>query len=277
VEGTIVAGHGGWVCWTLVATTSWFPPVGRRRGPWRPASGVRFRGWNLMALRRSRRHAPRCTKPCRRRFSPEWRGILRGGRATGGLGVATTTSDTKVAAADQAGRCLSYRRSWEETQQKSPACRKKPVSRAAADIQAEEIQRQQAAWDALGPVDPGGSAPNWAGYGDSGLRPWHQPLRHASQPVSFTWRRHEPLVGIDYGTCNSSVAWFNPRTRQAEVLRRRRGRQDALPGLLRDGQVWSAPPRNKCSSRSRRGPWSTLPARSARSVEEIVVVWRAGT
>jgi tetratricopeptide (TPR) repeat protein len=27
-----------------------------------------------------------------------------------------------------------------------------------------------------------------------------------------------PFIGIDFGTCNSSAAWFNPRTGQAEVL-----------------------------------------------------------
>ena len=28
----------------------------------------------------------------------------------------------------------------------------------------------------------------------------------------------EPFIGIDFGTCNSSAAWFDPRTGQAEPL-----------------------------------------------------------
>jgi molecular chaperone DnaK (HSP70) len=35
----------------------------------------------------------------------------------------------------------------------------------------------------------------------------------------------EPFIGIDFGTCNSSVAWFNPRTGQAEILLNAEGEQ----------------------------------------------------
>lgn len=34
-----------------------------------------------------------------------------------------------------------------------------------------------------------------------------------------------PVIGIDFGTCNSSMAWFNPKTGQAEVLRNAEGEE----------------------------------------------------
>lgn len=41
----------------------------------------------------------------------------------------------------------------------------------------------------------------------------------------------EPFIGIDFGTCNSSAAWFNPRTRQAEVLTNAEG-EDKTPSVI---------------------------------------------
>ena len=35
----------------------------------------------------------------------------------------------------------------------------------------------------------------------------------------------DPFIGIDFGTCNSSVAWFNPQTGQAEILLNAEGEQ----------------------------------------------------
>jgi hypothetical protein len=33
----------------------------------------------------------------------------------------------------------------------------------------------------------------------------------------------EPLIGIDFGTTNSCMAWLNPKTKQAEILRNAEG------------------------------------------------------
>jgi tetratricopeptide (TPR) repeat protein len=41
----------------------------------------------------------------------------------------------------------------------------------------------------------------------------------------------EPFLGIDFGTCNSSMAWFDPRTGQAEVLRNAEG-EDKTPSVV---------------------------------------------
>jgi len=30
--------------------------------------------------------------------------------------------------------------------------------------------------------------------------------------------RFQPFVGIDFGTCNSSMAWFNSKTGHVEIL-----------------------------------------------------------
>jgi molecular chaperone DnaK (HSP70) len=35
----------------------------------------------------------------------------------------------------------------------------------------------------------------------------------------------EPVLGIDFGTTYSSMAWFNPQTGRAEVLRNAEGRK----------------------------------------------------
>lgn len=44
----------------------------------------------------------------------------------------------------------------------------------------------------------------------------------------------QPFLGIDFGTCNSSMAWFNPRTGQAEVLLNAEG-EDKTPSVVRFG------------------------------------------
>ncbi len=49
----------------------------------------------------------------------------------------------------------------------------------------------------------------------------------------------QPFVGIDFGTCNSSVAWFNPKTGQAEPLRNAEG-EDKTPSVVYFGP--SGPP-----------------------------------
>jgi molecular chaperone DnaK (HSP70) len=41
----------------------------------------------------------------------------------------------------------------------------------------------------------------------------------------------EPFIGIDFGTCNSGAAWFNPRTGQAESLRNAEG-DDKTPSVV---------------------------------------------
>jgi molecular chaperone DnaK (HSP70) len=41
----------------------------------------------------------------------------------------------------------------------------------------------------------------------------------------------QPFIGIDFGTCNSSAAWFNPRTGQAEPLRNAEG-DDKTPSVV---------------------------------------------
>src|SRR5437660_809398 len=41
----------------------------------------------------------------------------------------------------------------------------------------------------------------------------------------------EPFIGIDFGTCNSSAAWFNPGTGQAEVLTNAEG-EDKTPSVV---------------------------------------------
>jgi actin-like ATPase involved in cell morphogenesis len=45
----------------------------------------------------------------------------------------------------------------------------------------------------------------------------------------------QPFVGIDFGTCNSSMAWFNPKTGQPEVLLNAEG-EDKTPSV-----VWFGP------------------------------------
>ena len=47
--------------------------------------------------------------------------------------------------------------------------------------------------------------------------------------------RSHPFLGIDYGTCNSSMAWFNPQTAQAEILRNAEG-EEKTPSV-----VWFGP------------------------------------
>jgi molecular chaperone DnaK (HSP70) len=41
----------------------------------------------------------------------------------------------------------------------------------------------------------------------------------------------EPFIGIDFGTSNSSMAWFNPRTASAEVVRNAEG-EDKTPSVV---------------------------------------------
>ena len=41
----------------------------------------------------------------------------------------------------------------------------------------------------------------------------------------------QPFLGIDFGTCNSSAAWFNPRTGQAESLLNAEG-EDKTPSVV---------------------------------------------
>jgi molecular chaperone DnaK (HSP70)/TM2 domain-containing membrane protein YozV len=41
----------------------------------------------------------------------------------------------------------------------------------------------------------------------------------------------KPFIGIDFGTCNSSAAWFNPRTGQAEPLLNAEG-EDKTPSVV---------------------------------------------
>jgi actin-like ATPase involved in cell morphogenesis len=45
----------------------------------------------------------------------------------------------------------------------------------------------------------------------------------------------QPFLGIDFGTCNSSMAWFNPKTGQAEILLNAEG-EDKTPSV-----VWFGP------------------------------------
>ncbi|MHB1425541.1 MAG: Hsp70 family protein [Gemmataceae bacterium] len=40
-----------------------------------------------------------------------------------------------------------------------------------------------------------------------------------------------PFIGIDFGTCNSSMAWFNPKTGQAETLRNAEG-EEKTPSMV---------------------------------------------
>ena len=44
----------------------------------------------------------------------------------------------------------------------------------------------------------------------------------------------EPVLGIDYGTCNSVMAWVNPKTGQAEVIRNAEG-DEQTPSLVHFG------------------------------------------
>src|SRR5271169_2231355 len=41
----------------------------------------------------------------------------------------------------------------------------------------------------------------------------------------------QPFIGIDFGTCNSSAAWFNPKTGQAELLLNAEG-EDKTPSVV---------------------------------------------
>lgn len=41
----------------------------------------------------------------------------------------------------------------------------------------------------------------------------------------------QPFIGIDFGTCNSSAAWFNPKTGQAEPLLNAEG-EDKTPSVV---------------------------------------------
>jgi hypothetical protein len=41
----------------------------------------------------------------------------------------------------------------------------------------------------------------------------------------------QPFIGIDFGTCNSSAAWFNPKTGQAELLQNAEG-EDKTPSVV---------------------------------------------
>ena len=45
----------------------------------------------------------------------------------------------------------------------------------------------------------------------------------------------QPLLGIDFGTTNSCMAWFNPKTKQAEVLRNAEG-EYKTPSVVYFGQ-----------------------------------------
>ncbi len=44
-----------------------------------------------------------------------------------------------------------------------------------------------------------------------------------------------PFIGIDFGTTNSSMAWFNPKTNQAEVIKNSEG-EDKTPSLVYYGK-----------------------------------------
>jgi actin-like ATPase involved in cell morphogenesis len=44
-----------------------------------------------------------------------------------------------------------------------------------------------------------------------------------------------PFIGIDFGTTNSSMAWFNPKTNQAEVIKNSEG-EDKTPSLVYFGR-----------------------------------------
>ena len=60
----------------------------------------------------------------------------------------------------------------------------------------------------------------------------------------------DPFVGIDFGTCNSSVAWFNPRTGQAEILLNAEGEQKT-PSVVffgADGPLVGKPAENRLES-----------------------------
>ena len=44
------------------------------------------------------------------------------------------------------------------------------------------------------------------------------PFRFEALLARFVAMNSQPFLGIDFGTCNSSMAWFNPKTGQAEIL-----------------------------------------------------------
>jgi actin-like ATPase involved in cell morphogenesis len=46
---------------------------------------------------------------------------------------------------------------------------------------------------------------------------------------------HSPYLGIDFGTTNSSMAWFNPKTNQAEIILSEEGEQK-IPSLVYYGE-----------------------------------------
>ena len=45
----------------------------------------------------------------------------------------------------------------------------------------------------------------------------------------------EPIIGIDFGTSNSSMAWYNPRSRQAEIIKNARG-EERTPSVVYFGK-----------------------------------------
>lgn len=50
-----------------------------------------------------------------------------------------------------------------------------------------------------------------------------------------------PAIGIDFGTSNSSMAWFDPRTRKAEVVKCQG--EDKTPSLMYFGEDETDPSR----------------------------------
>ena len=44
-----------------------------------------------------------------------------------------------------------------------------------------------------------------------------------------------PVLGIDFGTSNSKMAWYNPRTNQAEIIRNAEG-EEQTPSVVYFGE-----------------------------------------
>ena len=71
------------------------------------------------------------------------------------------------------------------------------------------------------------SCTNW-----TELMPPHPRPRHeCGVSLGGTTMASAPFIGIDFGTCNSSVAWFNPRTGEADTFLNAEG-EDKTPSVV---------------------------------------------
>jgi hypothetical protein len=79
---------------------------------------------------------------------------------------------------------------------------------------------------------------------------------------------HAPSIGIDLGTTNASMAWYDPRSGSAETILNAEGQINHLPwGISARTRPWSANRSRACSKTSR---WTGRGVkRSRRTIKSI--------